>query len=844
MTRPKKAAQRNNMSRQPPLPQGLPPKPAGSMQTRHTSFNDSFNGESYRPRVGDNHYSNPPRAHNQDVYQFGARRGVGASSSYRPQYDRSRSPPRKDRYASDTSRNDFSYRPSYNQSDRNYRDNQSHTSSQRNSFDFRFGAPPGVDFNAAEHHRAPPRQRDFTQDKDNRRPLRNARGVPRGGYRGRAGPRLAAERDFLKTNREPTPELMTGMDEDTENGAKYIAVDDVSDSEEAEMDMSDDETDEAQQPKTKQARTEGKAADGDSVPRWSNPDPYTALPPPDESRGKKKDVVKLIRKARVTSSSEHVTKSATTDDFISFDFGDEKEPRDDYEPQFEPRGSGVRGAPLGPRGFSGSANQVSISKPAANIEQNGHSYLEQRVAPTIPFSDANLPRGPAAQNQSSLPARPIMSTSKDTSFQIKAKANPVNRNNVIDLTSDPALGTRKRNLEDELKVPRDIKAPPTIHDKNQGKPGRPSNGSILSGWVRNPQSPASPWIGIDHSDSASMGVWLHKEIIDFYEYVKPRDFEQVIRLRLVQDLREKFKAEFHREDDVHPFGSFPAGLYLPTSDMDLVCISSDFRDRGRKYFGQKNKDLYGFKKFLIQEGLPLDKQVEVISGAKVPLVKYTDKLTGLKVDISFENTTGIVANTTFQNWKKEFPAMPILVTFIKHFLAMRGLNEPVNGGIGGFSVTCLVVSLLQNMPQVQSRTMIPEHHLGDILMEFLDLYGNQFNTTTTAISLNPPGYIPKASTLPIFQRANIPYRGVKSKLMIIDPNREDNDISGGASNTPTILKSFSDAYDLLQHRMGELQRSGNRKNQSILECIIGGNYRSFELQRAHLAHVHEKIYAQ
>ncbi|KAI6715221.1 hypothetical protein JHW43_002198 [Diplocarpon mali] len=767
MTRPKKAAQRNNMSRQPPLPQGLPPKPAGSMQTRHTSFNDSFNGESYRPRVGDNHYSNPPRAHNQDVYQFGARRGVGASSSYRPQYDRSRSPPRKDRYASDTSRNDFSYRPSYNQSDRNYRDNQSHTSSQRNSFDFRFDAPPGVDFNAAEHHRAPPRQRDFTQDKDNRRPLRNARGVPRGGYRGRAGPRLAAERDFLKTNREPTPELMTGMDEDTENGAKYIAVDDVSDSEEAEMDMSDDETDEAQQPKTKQARTEGKAADGDSVPRWSNPDPYTALPPPDESRGKKKDVVKLIRKARVTSSSEHVTKSATTDDFISFDFGDEKEPRDDYEPQFEPRGSGVRGAPLGPRGFSGSANQVSISKPAANIEQNGHSYLEQRVAPTIPFSDANLPRGPAAQNQSSLPARPIMSTSKDTSFQIKAKANPVNRNNVIDLTSDPALGTRKRNLEDELKVPRDIKAPPTIHDKNQGKPGRPSNGSILSGWVRNPQSPASPWIGIDHSDSASMGVWLHKEIIDFYEYVKPRDFEQVIRLRLVQDLREKFKAEFHREDDVHPFGSFPAGLYLPTSDMDL-----------------KNKDLYGFKKFLIQEGLPLDKQVEVISGAKVPLVKYTDKLTGLKVDISFENTTGIVANTTFQNWKKEFPAMPILVTFIKHFLAMRGLNEPVNGGIGGFSVTCLV------------------------------------------------------------QRANIPYRGVKSKLMIIDPNREDNDISGGASNTPTILKSFSDAYDLLQHRMGELQRSGNRKNQSILECIIGGNYRSFELQRAHLAHVHEKIYAQ
>jgi non-canonical poly(A) RNA polymerase PAPD5/7 len=89
--------------------------------------------------------------------------------------------------------------------------------------------------------------------------------------------------------------------------------------------------------------------------------------------------------------------------------------------------------------------------------------------------------------------------------------------------------------------------------------------------------------------------------------------------------------------------------------------------------------------------------------------------------------------------------MPILVTLIKHLLAMRGLNEPVNGGIGGFSVTCLVVSLLQNMPQVQSGSMIPEHHLGEILMEFLDLYGNQFNFETTAIQLNPPGYIPKVS---------------------------------------------------------------------------------------------------
>lgn len=80
--------------------------------------------------------------------------------------------------------------------------------------------------------------------------------------------------------------------------------------------------------------------------------------------------------------------------------------------------------------------------------------------------------------------------------------------------------------------------------------------------------------------------------------------------------------------------------------------------------------------------------------------------------------------------------------------------------------------------------------------------------------------------------------------MIIDPNRSDNDISGGSSNTEGIRKCFSEAFNMLQQRSAELQRSKDRNNKSLLECIIGGNYRSFELQRAHLAHVHEKLILQ
>ena len=187
-----------------------------------------------------------------------------------------------------------------------------------------------------------------------------------------------------------------------------------------------------------------------------------------------------------------------------------------------------------------------------------------------------------------------------------------------------------------------------------------------------------------------------------------------------------------------------SGLYLPTADMDLVICSADFMNgRLPKYTTHKSW-LFKFRTLLIAQRVADDDKIEVISKARVPLVKYVDKATGLKVDVSFENLGGVNAINTFLRWKELYPSMPILVTLIKHFLLMRGLNEPVNGGIGGFSVICLVVSLLQQLPEVQSQTIAPENELGHILLNFFDFYGKRFAYEHLAISLvDPVGYISK-----------------------------------------------------------------------------------------------------
>lgn len=186
--------------------------------------------------------------------------------------------------------------------------------------------------------------------------------------------------------------------------------------------------------------------------------------------------------------------------------------------------------------------------------------------------------------------------------------------------------------------------------------------------------------------------------------------------------------------------------------MDVVVNSKHFTSTGVKVICQSKSKIFKFGTFLGRMGLAKQDSVNVIASAKVPIVKFVDRLTGIRVDVSFENDTGLMANRTFEAWKIQFPAMPMLVTIVKQFLMMRGLNEVQYGGLGGFSVTCLVVSLLQNMPRVQSGVMAPEQNLGETLLEFLDFYGNQLDTTRVGITMDPPGYFDKVCLGSILER--------------------------------------------------------------------------------------------
>ncbi|KAI9793224.1 MAG: hypothetical protein M1816_000645 [Peltula sp. TS41687] len=599
--------------------------------------------------------------------------------------------------------------------------------------------------------------------------------------RGRSGIHAPSQRPLLTSQRGSTPEPMSAMTEDSRAGKRFISLDDLSDSEEEEMDTdSQSETNtkigdegrirfEQPSPEESNEPPRKRRAQGDqfvvdaafiSVPKWSNPDPYTALPPPDESQKKKKDVVKLIRKARVASTQRDSPSNGLENnvDFISLNFGDEA--GEDVEIKQEDV-------------VSDDTQDIRLKAPSGPRSLIPNTQI---IPPLSGPGDVTFPHS-VGNPQTSLQEHPAV--------------------------VDAALGSRKRTHRDEIKET----GPP--QPVVQSEP--PTDPGILNVWRAKGNVNPVPW---------------------------PRKFEQEVRENLLERLRSVVVSGYP-DSDIRCFGSFPAGIYLPTADMDVVCVTNHLLTTGRPKPGLaiKEKLLRKFVHLLESKGLTRPGSIEVIAKAKVPIVKFVDALTNLRVDVSFENTTGIVAIDTYLTWKAQYPAMPIIVTIIKQFLAMRGLHEVRYGGLGGFSITCMVTSMLQNMPQVQSGHMIPENHLGDILMEFLDLYGNKFNSVTTGIRLSPPGYFDKLSA------PNQPYRkpSNRDRLTIEDPNNPNNDISGGSKRIRQIFSSFSRAYDGLQEKMFKLYGASftERRGQSLLGTILAGNYSSFELQRHRLRRVHE-----
>lgn len=713
----------------------------------------------------------------------------------------------------------------------------------------------------------------------------------RGGRGGQSGERKpwapipAHSRPMMLYRRQKTPEQLAGMvsggmiiegDEGTEGEA--------SDAEEgsAQMDLDDG--------------SEHKAAGGEgpSIP----PNPLTEdIQEGDEvvkAEKAKMDVIAMIRKAKAkpSASAPAATRNeiAANDDFISFGFSDDEKPQSDKgvdedhgrKSRRANDGSRVDGpppsAPSAPRGFS---------------HRDGfHKFLDEVVSPprlpptfSLPEKPPRLPPmfslpekppppargvdyGPPGAGGSiiipaALPPPPGLST-LPIGGPVPPVTGGVNFSLPQKIPTGPAFTplnqprTSKGNRNDDHISIGSSSPPQSPHGRKRKRdeikePPSPFS-RIARGYSfpRNRPGNPAPWLIHDHTHTLHMSDLLHKEIHDFISYIRPRRYEHALRRHVIHRIRSAITTGF-RDVDVLVFGSFASEMYLPTSDLDLAILSHDFARIGEPKYNTK-KSLMRVATLLKNKKIPKDNQVAIIANATVPIVKFVDAETGLQVDICFENLSGVTANRTFREWREKYPAMPPLVMVLKQFLEMRKLNEVYQGGLGGFSVICLVVSLLQMHPGFQTGNVKPTENLGLALLEFLRLYGKLFDTSRVGIDVLSQCYFWKQSEVPFQPKlARTKSANDYYLLHIVDPNDASNNISKSSFGIRDVFGAFGSAFESLERRMQEVHTmgfderkakwAGNNKG-GLLGALVGGNYEAIEKQRKVMRRVYEDVFGE
>lgn len=304
---------------------------------------------------------------------------------------------------------------------------------------------------------------------------------------------------------------------------------------------------------------------------------------------------------------------------------------------------------------------------------------------------------------------------------------------------------------------------------------------------------------------------LTAEIRQFSKYVSPTEAEVAQRIEVVDTIKKLIQRKWPQHGvDAFIFGSFATNLYLPGSDIDMVIISKS------RNFWQVKSSLYQLSAALRSSGI--GSQIEVISKARVPIVKFKDTKYGIPIDISFERLNGLEAVKTINSWLEVYPSIRELALVIKRYLAKRRLNEVHTGGLGGFAIICLIVSFLRCHPRIASKDIKPEDNLGVLLIEFFEFYGLNFNYDDLFLDPTSSRYTKKTSSPDLVE----PREEHMMKLVIQDPNDSTNNLSRGSFNIRGIKKAFSGGFNILTAKCYELHSAGPKKSKgvSLLGSII------------------------
>lgn len=275
---------------------------------------------------------------------------------------------------------------------------------------------------------------------------------------------------------------------------------------------------------------------------------------------------------------------------------------------------------------------------------------------------------------------------------------------------------------------------------------------------------------------------LHTEIEHFYTYMRPTSTEHALRAQVVRRM-ESLVSQVWPDARAEVFGSYRIGMFLPTSDIDIIVIGA--RDK---------LPLRVFAAKILASNIARPNSIFVYENRTVPIIKMIDRASKIKVDISFSNHIGVRKVELINEYKRKNLVLSKLVMVLKYFLTLYNLKDSLSGGISSFSLTLMCISFLQLQP---IHKVGDSANLGILLMEFLELYGREFDYNTTCIRIGNGGQcLMKEKTL------HAMVNGHQARFLCIeDPLSPGMNTCSASVRAPYVKCAFENAFILLSDAM-------------------------------------------
>lgn len=185
---------------------------------------------------------------------------------------------------------------------------------------------------------------------------------------------------------------------------------------------------------------------------------------------------------------------------------------------------------------------------------------------------------------------------------------------------------------------------------------------------------------------------LHEEIINYTMYTKLTVEKMAVHIEtMIANVRASVLTMWP-QSKVETFGSYSTGIWLPSSDVDLVILNVV------KVNDSKLTAIYLRELAKVLEKKPWVDSLLVLETAKVPVLKLVSAGTSVPIDITFESAathSGLLARDLIKRYADTMPELYPLAILFKQLLRERDLNDAYTGGLSSYSVVLMLIHFSQ-----------------------------------------------------------------------------------------------------------------------------------------------------